>query len=92
MFAACAAGALALAARQASYAALTDQLRAALASRSVIDQAIGIIVAQERCPAAQAFAILRTASQKRNVKLREIARDIVTSVSGAPPEPAPFGE
>ena len=71
---------------------LTNQLRAALASRSVIDQAIGIIVAQERCPAAQAFAILRTASQKRNVKLREIARDIVTSVSGAPPEPAPFGE
>jgi GAF domain-containing protein len=90
IFAASAAGALALAARQASYAALTDQLRAALASRSVIDQAIGIIMAQERCAAAQAFAILRNASQNRNVKLREIARDIVTSVSGAPPEPAPF--
>jgi GAF domain-containing protein len=92
VFAASAAGALALAARQASYAALTDQLRAALAARSVIDQAIGVIMAQERCPAAQAFAILRTASQNRNVKLREIARDIVISISGAPPEPAPFEE
>jgi GAF domain-containing protein len=91
-FAASAAGALALAARQASYAALTDQLRAALASRSVIDQAIGIIMAQERCPAAQAFAILRAASHNRNVKLREIARGIVTSISGAPPEPTPFEE
>ena len=71
---------------------LTDQPPAAQASRSVIDQAIGMIMAQERCPAAQAFAILRTAFAEPQRQLREIARDNVTSVSGAPPEPVPFGE
>lgn len=88
-FAASASAALALAARQASSAALTGHLRAALASRTVIDQALGIIMAQERCTSAQAFAILRSASQNRNVKLRDIARQIITSVTGEPPQPPP---
>jgi GAF domain-containing protein len=91
-FAASASAALALAARQASTAALTGQLRAALASRAVIDQALGIIMAEERCTTTQAFAILRTASQNRNVKLRDIAREIVTGVGGEPPAAEPFGE
>jgi GAF domain-containing protein len=92
VFAASASGALALAARQATTAALTSDLRAALASRSVIDQALGIIMAQERCTSARAFAIVRAASQNRNVKLRDIARQIVTSVSGEPPQPPPFDQ
>lgn len=83
-------GALALASRLASYSALTGQLRASLASRAVIDQAIGIIMAQERCNPAKAFTILRTASQHRNIKVRELAREIVTSMSGEPPLPPPF--
>jgi GAF domain-containing protein len=91
-FAASASAALALAARQASATALTGHLRAALASRTVIDQALGIIMAQERCTSARAFAILRAASQNRNVKLRDIARDIITSVSGEPPQPPPFDQ
>jgi GAF domain-containing protein len=85
-FAATASGALALAMRQAEQADLTEQLRAALASRAVIDQALGVIMAQERCTAAQAFEILRRASQNRNVKLREVAENTVTSISGAPPQ------
>jgi GAF domain-containing protein len=89
-FAAMAAGALALAVRHAQQADLTDQLRAALASRGVIDQALGIIMAQERCAPHRAFEILRAASQNRNVKLREIAASIVTSISGQPPQPPPF--
>lgn len=89
-FAANGAGALALAHRLASYAAINGQLRKSLASRSVIDQAIGVIMAEERCSQARAFAILRTASQDRNVKLRELAAEIVTSVAGHPPEPPPF--
>jgi GAF domain-containing protein len=88
-FAENAAGALALALRLASYAALTDQMRSSLASRAVIDQAVGVIMAQERCTQARAFAMLRAASQKRNVKLRDIASAIVTSISGEPPQPAP---
>jgi transcriptional regulator with GAF, ATPase, and Fis domain len=92
-FAATATGALTLAVRQAATADLTSQLRAALAARAVIDQAIGVIMAQERCTQAEAFAIMRTASQNRNVKLRTIATQVVTSVTGQPPQPpAPFDE
>jgi GAF domain-containing protein len=91
-FAASASGALVIASRQASAAELTAQLRAALASRSVIDQALGIIIAQERCSSTRAFGILRSASQNRNVKLRDIALEIVIGVAGEPPQPTPFGE
>jgi AmiR/NasT family two-component response regulator len=51
-----------------------------------------VILAQERCTQARAFEMLRTASQNRNVKLRDIASAIVTSVSGEPPEPHTFEE
>jgi len=88
-FAENASGALALALRLASYAALTDQMRSSLASRAVIDQAIGVIMAQERCSQARAFAMLRTASQNGNVKLRDIASAVVTSATGEPPQPPP---
>ncbi|HJY01422.1 MAG TPA: ANTAR domain-containing protein, partial [Streptosporangiaceae bacterium] len=88
-FAENASGALTLAIRLASHAALIEQLRSSLASRTVIDQALGIVMAREQCTPARAFAILRSASQNRNVKLREIASAIVTSVSGEPPQPSP---
>jgi len=87
-----ASGALSLMLRLASYSELTDQLRSSLTSRAVIYQALGVIMAQERCTQAKAFEILRTASQHSNVKLRDIASAIVTSVSGEPPEPHPFEE
>lgn len=89
-FAEPAAGALALGLRLVTYTELIDQLRASLASRAVIDQAIGVIMAQERCTQDKAFAALRTASQNRNVKLRDIAREIVMGISGEPPQPPPF--
>ena len=89
-FAENASGALAVALRLASDASLIDQLRASLASRTVIDQALGIIMARENCTQERAFAILRTASQHRNTKLRDIAAAIVTNVSGEPPQPPPF--
>jgi GAF domain-containing protein len=89
-FAENAAGALALGQRLVSYASLTDQLRAALGSRAVIDQAVGIIMGQERWTQDRAFAALRAASQNRNVKLRVLAEEIVTGVTGAAPVSAPF--
>jgi GAF domain-containing protein len=88
-FAENASGALSLAMRLASHAALIAQLRSSLTSRTVIDQALGIIMAREHCTQARAFAILRAASQNSNVKLRDIASAVVTSVSGEPPQPAP---
>lgn len=46
----------------------------------------------QRCTAGEAFALLRTASQHGNRKLRDIAADIVTLVSGQPPEPSPVDQ
>ena len=91
-FAENASGALTLAIRLASHAALIEQLRSTLASRTVIDQALGIVMAREQCTQARAFDILRSASQNRNIKLRDIASAIVTSVSGEPPRPSPTFE
>ena len=88
-FAENASGALSLAIKLASHAALIGQLRSSLASRGVIDQALGIIMARDHCTQDRAFAILRSASQNSNVKLRAIARAVVTSVTGEPPRPAP---
>jgi GAF domain-containing protein len=82
--------ALAVASRLAAYTALTDQLRASLGSRAAIDQALGVIMARERCNQAEAFGKLRAASQRRNIKLRDLAREIVAQVSGEPPQPPPF--
>jgi transcriptional regulator with GAF, ATPase, and Fis domain len=88
-FAENASGALTLAIRLASHSALIEQLRSSLASRTVIDQALGIIMAREQCTQARAFAILRSVSQNSNTKLRDIASAIVTSVTGEPPQPGP---
>jgi AmiR/NasT family two-component response regulator len=43
----------------------------------MIGQAVGILMERERISADQAFDILRRASQHLNVKLREVARDLV---------------
>ncbi len=88
-FARHASGALTLALRIASCNDLNDQLRSSIMSRAIIDQALGVIMATEHCPQDKAFALLRTVSQNTNVKLRDLAADIVTSVSGEPPRPAP---
>jgi GAF domain-containing protein len=88
-FAGEAARALTLAMRIAERTEMSQHLQTALASRAVIDQALGILMGQHRCPAAEAFDILRTASQNRNVKLRDIAVQIVTAVSGQPPADEP---
>jgi GAF domain-containing protein len=83
---------LSIAVRQAQQVALTSQLREALASRAVIDQAMGILMAQQRCTADDAFALLRRTSQNRNRKIRDIAADIVTAVGGQTPQPPEFAE
>lgn len=84
-----AAGALALALRIAGHGEMIDNLRTALSSRSTIDQAIGILMAQQRCDARTAFELLRKASQGRNIKLREVAAGIVAGMERrAPGQPA----
>jgi GAF domain-containing protein len=81
--------ALALAVRLAERSEMSTHLQRALASRAVIDQALGIVMGQNRCTADEAFEVLRSISQNRNVKLRDIAADMVTAVSGQPPTDTP---
>ena len=52
-------------------------MRLAMESRAVIEQAKGVLMAQRRVDADQAFDILREASQRYNRKLRDIAIGIV---------------
>ena len=54
-----------------------ENLQAALVTRELIGQAQGILIERERITADQAFGILRQASQHLNIKLREVAQNLV---------------
>jgi transcriptional regulator with GAF, ATPase, and Fis domain len=58
-----------------------EQLRAALASRDVIDQAKGILMAVRGIDADEAFAVLVRQSQREHVKLREVAEYFIARVT-----------
>lgn len=68
---------VALAMQGARYREQAANLEIALASNRQIGTAIGIIMARELVTAEQAFARLRDASQRRHLKLRVIADDVV---------------
>jgi len=60
-----------------------DQVRnleIALGSRAEIDQAKGILMAVHRCTAGEAFEKLVELSQRRNVKVKQIATEFLDSV------------
>jgi GAF domain-containing protein len=59
-------------------------MRLAMDSRAVIEQAKGVLMAQRHVDAEQAFEILREASQRYNRKLRDIALGIVESTQQKP--------
>jgi GAF domain-containing protein len=59
-------------------------MRVAMDTRAVIEQAKGVLMAQRHVPADQAFEILREASQRYNRKLRDIAAGIVESTQDRP--------
>lgn len=54
-----------------------ESLEAKAAGREVIAMAMGIIIARRGVSEAEAFDLLRTASQRMNVKLREVAARVV---------------
>jgi two-component system, response regulator / RNA-binding antiterminator len=65
-----------------------EQLRHAIDSRPVIDQARGILMAAHGCTPDGAWDILRETSQRTNTKLRRVAAAITASASpGGPPLP-----
>lgn len=77
--------AVAVAARAEEQARVNADLKQAMAARAVIDQALGVVMAQNRCGPEEAFAILRRASQNRNAKMRDVAAEIITRISGTAP-------
>ena len=92
VFASQASATLTVAVRQAEQTQLTAQLREALATRAVIDQALGVLMAGQHTDHDGAFTLLREASQRQNRKLRDVAHEIVQAVTGHPPPPTPFND
>ena len=66
---------------------VADNLRTALESRAVIDQAKGILMERHKLTADQAFQLLARTSQQQNLKLRLVAEELVMTclLPGAPP-------
>ncbi|WP_138444003.1 ANTAR domain-containing protein [Sinomonas susongensis] len=74
---------LRLAARYAHQQELAEHRAAAMKSRTVIDIAIGVVIGQNRCSPEEGFEILKRASNARNEKLADVARTVVSSVTGS---------
>jgi AmiR/NasT family two-component response regulator len=76
------------------------RLRERLLTMPVIEQAKGVLIEQTGCPPETAFDMLRRASQRSNIPVRQLAETIVarrvdgdgSGVSAAAGSPAPTGE
>jgi GAF domain-containing protein len=80
-------GGIALAQRIADAQEIAADLNTALRSRAVIDQAIGVIMGQQRCGREEAFGLLRAASQDRNIKLRDLCADMISRFTDTGKDP-----
>jgi GAF domain-containing protein len=58
---------------------MADNLRKALVSRAIIDQAKGVLIERHRLTADQAFQLLSKASMTTNRKLRDVAEHLVVT-------------
>jgi hypothetical protein len=67
-----------LAVRLVERSEMPARLQTALASRAEINQAVSITMGQNRCTADEAFEVLRSIWQNRNVKFRDIVADMAT--------------
>jgi hypothetical protein len=71
--------------RERLYHSAYARLEARLETLPVIEQAKGILMAQTGCAPEQAYDMLRQASQRSNIKVRDLADDIVRRAAvGAP--------
>ncbi|MCX5363849.1 ANTAR domain-containing protein [Streptomyces sp. NBC_00124] len=64
-----------------------EQLRQAIVSRPVIDQARGILMAAHSCTSEEAWTILRKTSQLSNTKLRTVAAALTAGTGSDGPLP-----
>ncbi|MDF9278858.1 GAF and ANTAR domain-containing protein [Arthrobacter sp. EH-1B-1] len=72
---------LRLTVRIAQHSENAEDLITAMESRTPIDIAIGIIMCQSRCNQTEAFEFLKKASSHRNIKLRNLAGQIVAGAN-----------
>jgi hypothetical protein len=63
--------------------ARAQNLEAAMQSRTAIDVACGVIMAQNRCSQKEAMGILAKVSSNRNQKLRDVAVELLGRLSGS---------
>lgn len=70
--------------RLASHRDTEADLQAAMASRTTIDLAVGMVMGQNRCPREEAFESLKAVSRQRNMKLRQAAADLVATAGKGP--------
>lgn len=71
--------------RQLLYDVPYARLLARLETMPAIEQAKGVVMAQSGCTSDEAFGLLRRASQRSNVPVRELAARIVANAGrGAP--------
>ncbi|WP_052667629.1 GAF and ANTAR domain-containing protein [Nitriliruptor alkaliphilus] len=70
---------------------LGEQLREALSTRGVIEQAKGILMVRAGVDDEQAFALLRRTSQHQNRKLRDVAASVVAMRDQLPSARDPRG-
>lgn len=82
------AGGIRLAHQLTEQAAELDDRKAAMATRRVIDLAIGILMERNQITDGAAFDLTRRYSQHYNLKLHDAAQQIVSSVAGSA---KPFG-
>ena len=64
------------------------RMQAKLDTMPVIEQAKGVLMAQNRCGPEEAFDLLRRASQRANIKVSVLAAQIVEQVASHDPRPA----
>lgn len=64
------------------------QLRHAIGSHAVVDQALGVLIAVHRIPPDAGFEVLREVSQHTNIKLHAVAKELIDWALGQP-LPAP---
>lgn len=72
---------------------LTEQLQGALNSRVIVEQAKGVLAQRGNLPMHEAFGRLRSYARSHNLRLSDVARQVIETDLGlrvlAPPAPAP---
>ncbi|MGW1863752.1 ANTAR domain-containing protein [Streptomyces collinus] len=68
------------------------QLRQAVTSHAVIDQAIGVLICQHQLNPADGFTVLRETSQLTNTKLHTVAEAVIAWAHIRKPLPTPLAQ